>query len=158
MSVSKATLLFAVFIFIGYQAGFIIASRLFPSALMLVIFPAWMAAIGFAFITLPVAWSHGALVNQYIRRMSPRICCGRTLAMSTLVVLPVIAVLIWLNASAVHTSFHGGVLSPDDDAFRVSNAVWNVIVRYSVTFLVAALGSTCLMLRQKSRDNQSVCV
>ena len=86
MTVSKCTLWFSLLAFVGYQAGFSVAYKLFPSVLTLVIFPPWMAAIGFAFISLPVAYIHAALV-MYVRRPESNWNSLTVIAVSTCVKL-----------------------------------------------------------------------
>lgn len=151
MSVSKATLFFALFIFLGYQVGFTLAYKLYPSSLMLIIFPPWMAAIGFAIITLPVGYTHSALMRYLLWRRRHSAVSVSAWALSTAVVLPVITVLSWLTFHDLQSAFGGPMIAPDGPAFTMDNATMNVVIKYGVTFLTGAWGSTFLLLREKAR-------
>lgn len=150
MSVSRGTLLFAICTFIGYQAGYTLAYKLYPSALFLIIFPAWISAIGFAFVTLPVGYSHSAIVRYVMYKTTSQKRPAAALLASVLVVIPVATVLIWLTGESVHWHFGDPslMIAPDDDAFRLSNALMNAALKYGITFFIAAWGSTLLMLGQ----------
>lgn len=157
ISIARQTWLFAALIFAGYQVGFVLAYKFFPSSLYMVLLPPWITALGVAFITLPIAAVHSMLVHYFLRKVSDWRSTRKSanvanmvtaLSVSTLLVAPIIAGISWLSIVSVRSSFGdmSNVIMPEGPAFTVSNAVANMVLKYSVTFLIAAWGSTCLLL------------
>ena len=67
MSTSSATLLFAICVYAFYCFSYQVAGLFYPTALWLEVFPSWLKSIGFAFITIPFAYLHCAVVRAVVR-------------------------------------------------------------------------------------------
>ena len=107
---------------------------------------------------MPLAIIVGELVKYLERKSSSPVSAIALILVSTAVVLPVIAGLIWLRNLDLHYSI--GDLSnvfgvPEGEAFKLSNARMNFIVKYTISFLTAAWGSTALYVYSRARAKQA---
>ena len=152
MSTSRTTLLFAACVYVFYCFAYHVAGRFYPTVLWLEVFPYWIMAFGFAFITLPFAYLHCAIIGALIRNaeVTDSRIERNVYAVSINMTVLLVAGLAWLHTASLNNTWgSGGVppfMAPDGAAFSTFNARMNLLIRNGIPLMAAAVCSTRLLL------------
>ncbi|MCP4509353.1 MAG: hypothetical protein GY826_23510, partial [Fuerstiella sp.] len=141
MSTSRTTLLFAACVYVFYCFAYHVAGRFYPTVLWLEVFPYWIMAIGFAFITIPFAYFHCAVIGALVRNAGSidSRATGRVYTLSVSMTVLLVAGLAWLHTASLNATWgYGGVpafMAPDSAAFTTFNARINLLIRNGIPLI-----------------------
>ena len=160
MSTSRTTLLFAACVYAVYCVAYHVAGRSYPTVLWLEVFPFWIMAFGFAFITLPFAYLHCAVIRALVRNAGPTDSrfAGNVYAISVSMTVLLVVGLAWLHTMSLNDTWgYGGVppfMAPDSAAFSTFNARMNLLIRNGIPLIAAAVCSTRIILASATSQNK----